>query len=179
MGVNRFILEMRMTNDSYDVFESGEISRALGMKLLYLNKFIERGLYGIRPSVRVGRGRGRRRLFSRNDVLGIALVWWLFQCGLRGRVIEVVLAKLSKHPDSNANLAAQRIEESGADNLLITREPGFGGRVSGPIAVALVEDSDKAKILKSFDSTMAVVIPIGNLFFSLQSEIESRAEQGG
>ena len=58
-----------MANDNFEVFESGEISRALGMKLLYLNKFIERGLYGIHPSVRVGKGRGRRRLFSRNDVL--------------------------------------------------------------------------------------------------------------
>jgi hypothetical protein len=171
---------MRVTNDNYEVFESGEISRALGMKLLYLNKFIERGLYGISPSVRVGKGRGRRRLFSRDDVLGIALVWWLFQCGLRARVIEIVLEKLSNRPDADANIAARKVEESGADiSLLITREPGIGGRISKQIAVALVEDSDKAKILKSFDSTMAIVIPIGNLFFSLQSEIESRAEQGG
>ncbi len=71
MELSRFILEIRMTNDSYDVFESGEISRALGMKLLYLNKFIERGLYGIHPSVPRQQGAGRRRLFSRDDILGI------------------------------------------------------------------------------------------------------------
>ncbi len=61
-------------------------------------------------------------------------------------MIEVVLEKIANRPDADANIAARKIEQSGADiSLLITREPGFGGRVSRPITVALVEDSDKAR----------------------------------
>ena len=63
------------------VFESRDVIRLVGISPVYLNKFVERGLYGIAPSERTGAGRGRRRLFTSEDVFGIALVWWLFEAG--------------------------------------------------------------------------------------------------
>lgn len=72
-------------------YDSSEVSKLVGIGPLLLNKLVERKMYGIGPSVRSGKGRGGRRLFSPDDVFGIALVWWLFESGLRSNVIQVVL----------------------------------------------------------------------------------------
>jgi DNA-binding transcriptional MerR regulator len=79
-------------------FESVEVSEVVGIPPIYLNKLIERGKYGIVPSIRSGRGRGSRRLFSEEDVYGIALVWWLFEAGLRAEAIQDALAMMFKVP---------------------------------------------------------------------------------
>ena len=42
-------------------FESSEVTDVLGVQPVYLNKLVERKLYGIMPSVRGGKGPGSRR----------------------------------------------------------------------------------------------------------------------
>ena len=94
---------------AFSTFDSTEVSELVGIGPVLLNKFVERGMYGIRPSVRRGKGRGGRRLFSPDDVFGIALVWWLFESGLRSNVIQVVLDQICETKSAGADQAAKRL----------------------------------------------------------------------
>ncbi len=105
------------------VFDSSEVSELVGVDLMLLNKFVENGSYGIRPSIRPGKGRGARRLFSTDDVLGIALVWWLFESGLRSRVVQLVLDQLCQPSRGVANEAAQRVLRRSEQLMYIYRTP--------------------------------------------------------
>src|SRR2546423_1231726 len=62
--------------DAADICE-----RLVGITPIYLQNFVQRGSYGLRASVQQGKRREKRRLFSREDVFGIALVWLLFESG--------------------------------------------------------------------------------------------------
>src|SRR5215469_5367253 len=90
-------------------YDSSEVSKLVGIGPILLNRFVERGMYGIRPSVRSGKGRGGRRLFSPDDVFGIALVWWLFESGLRSNVIQIVLDKICDAKTGGADQAAKKL----------------------------------------------------------------------
>jgi len=105
------------------VFDSSEVSDLVGIGSMLLNKFVEHGSYGIRPSIRPGKGRGARRLFSSDDVLGIGLVWWLFEAGLRSGVIQLVLNRICEPSVGVANEAAQGVLRSGAQRMYINRMP--------------------------------------------------------
>src|SRR5947207_9832284 len=101
--------------DAPNVFEMGEITRRIvGIQDFYLNKFLERKMYGIRPSVRSGKARQRRRLFNAEDVYSIALVWLLFEAGLRPEPIRAILKGLADSHRADANLATRRLLHSRA-----------------------------------------------------------------
>lgn len=104
-------------------YESADVVELTGIRPIYLNKFVERQLYGIEPSARSGSGRGSRRWFTKEDVYGIALVWWLFEAGLRTEVIKRVLREVGKSRFPDANRAAEAIRDSAAEFLVIEREP--------------------------------------------------------
>lgn len=108
-----------MSND----FETSEVSAIVGVKPFYLNKFIEREHYGIRPSIRTGKGRGSRRRFSEDDVYGIALIWLLFTTGLRKKTIEGVLDEIGEGEHLTASQAAKRLRECEAQLLILRHEP--------------------------------------------------------
>jgi hypothetical protein len=91
LGVKLQIMETKQSPRDPYVFETRDMVRFTGIPPNYLNKFIERRSFGIKPSIRKGSGRGTRRLFSDEDAYGIALVWALFQAGLRSKVIGQVL----------------------------------------------------------------------------------------
>lgn len=91
------------------IFDSNEVCDLVGIGPLLLNKFVERRTYGIQPSVRLGKGRGGRRLFSPDDVLGIALVWWLFETGLRSGVIENILDQICASANGIAGEAGKKL----------------------------------------------------------------------
>lgn len=74
-----------------DFFQTAEIARFVEMPEKRLTKFVESPGYGISPSIRAKAGKGSPRLFSRIDLLRIALTWWLFQSGFRSQVIARVL----------------------------------------------------------------------------------------
>jgi len=90
-------------------FDSNEVCELVGIGPLLLNKFVERKTYGIQPSVRRGKGRGGRRLFGPDDVFGIALVWWLFESGLRSNVIQTVLDQICRGERGAADQAARKL----------------------------------------------------------------------
>ena len=106
------------------LFESAEVTEVVGIQPLYLNKCIERKQYGIQASLRAGKGRGSRRLFSEEDVFGVALVWWLFESGLRKLAIQYVLNQIcGGKRKSKASAASRILLERKAEVLVVRREP--------------------------------------------------------
>src|SRR5467141_3392935 len=122
MGVKHKMTDEKSTSRRF--FDSARVCKAVGIRPIYLNKFIERKQYGIEPSVRAGEGRGSRRFFSEDDVYGIALVWWLFEGGLRSETIQYVLNQICGGKKKvTASDAAMILREGEADILGIMRQP--------------------------------------------------------
>ncbi len=156
------------------VFESRDVITLVGISPVYLNKFVERGLYGIAPSERTGLGKGSRRWFNSEDVFGIALVWWLFEAGLRSEVIKRVLRELVGQKKANANLAAKTLHENGSDFVVIRRLPRLGGDKHPrhtPQTIAIVGKSDVLDFIQNGDAEAIHIIPVGNLFRKLERTI--------
>jgi hypothetical protein len=161
-----------------EVYETRDLIRLLGIDANFLNKLIERRLYGVKPSLKTGQGPGSRRWFSREDVLGVALVWWLFQAGLRAglgkirtSVVQGVIDQISG-PGSTAKEAARSAEIS--EMLMIIREPSARGLKSKRASqqVTLVNSEDEATaILRKNTYAFILVIPIGNLYLDLKNEM--------
>src|SRR5215475_12649541 len=99
--------------DAADVCE-----RLIGITPVYLQNFLQRGLYGVRSSVSPGKVRSQRRLFSTEDVYGIALVWLLFESGLRGDPIARILKDIARTKKPDANKAAKTLVENDTDYIL-------------------------------------------------------------
>src|SRR5688572_16037241 len=105
-------------------FETADISeRLVGITPRHLNKFVQQGLAGIRPSIQAGKVRAQRRLFSEEDVFGIALIWMLFEAGLRADPIRRIQRQIVNAKKGSANDAAKRLIEQKAEYLLIIRQP--------------------------------------------------------
>lgn len=162
-----------MKKDPY-VFETRNVIDFTGIPTTYLNKFIERRSFGIKPSIRKGAGQGRRRLFSDEDVLGIALVWSLFQAGLRSKVIGQVLrlVRVLDTPQGLATDAAVAImqdalaPDQGPHVLVIRRSLG---RIKGKGMRVLLEGSDYAT--GSIGLTSELVIPVDVMFEEVVKKI--------
>src|SRR5215472_2567314 len=88
--------------DTADICE-----RLVGITPVYLQNFLQRGSYGLRSSVSPGKVRSQRRLFSPEDVYGVALVWLLFESGLRRDPITRILNDVAGTKKADANKAAK------------------------------------------------------------------------
>lgn len=154
-------------DDLVTIFESSDVTTLVGIPSVNLNSFIERGLYGISPSVRAGGGRGGRRLFGEADVFGIGLVWWLFEAGLRSSVIQWVLNQTSWDRQATANFAARELIKGRRMGLVVERS--FRGTEKDSRVYSL----DALHVLKldPKNSNSVLVIPIGNLFAGLRKAI--------
>lgn len=165
-------------------FESSQVVNLVGVKPFYLNKFVERRLYGIKPSMQSGKGRGRPRLFSGDDVLGIALVWWLFEAGLRTKAIEYVLNQICRHRKATANEAAQKLLDEGAHLLLIRRTPRSAKEKSEKApgqSVEVLDQSSLASLPSGQLGACFLLIPVGEVFSNVKEKIkalESRLRGG-
>ena len=155
------------------VLGSTDLAILVGIQPTLLNKFVERKQYGIDPSVRPGAGRGKERLFGERDVLGIALVHWLFESGLRSESIQFVLNQVCGGLlDSAASDAAAIVLGTKKSALVITREPRTVP-AKHPKQRSRLYDLAKATELVGETSTASVlIIPIGNLYASLQKRWE-------
>lgn len=149
-------------------FDSSEVCELVGIGPLLLNKFVERKTYGIQPSVRSGKGRGGRRLFSPDDVFGIAFVWWLFESGLRSGIIENILGQICEPAKGDANEAAKRLVGRKIQKVRVLMRPRglhSGGRQTKKpnYAVALIATEDP-RVERSL--TTELEIPVG-FFYSV------------
>ena len=157
-----------------DIFESGELTNLVGIKPFYLNKFMERSLYGIRPSVRQGKVRQRRSLFNREDVFGVALVWWLFESGLRPLAIQFVLSQIDRSRAAKANSAASKLLTQKAQFLVISREPRSTDNHEAKHPKQGVQVADRSQVVRMITAESAasmLVIPVGKLYSALTKRI--------
>jgi hypothetical protein len=155
--------------DASDVAE-----RLVGITPIYLQNFVSRGLYGLRASVIRGKVRAQRRLFSRDDVFGIALVWLLFESGLRGEPLARVLKDITKTDKANANLAAKKLLESGSDYLLIVRQPRDTKTPQDKPeqVVKPIKQSKLAGAIVQEPTADLLIIPIGPKFEDIRKRME-------
>jgi hypothetical protein len=162
--------DLSATIDSSDLVE-----RLVGITPLYLQNFVQRGSYGIHASVKPGKVRSQRRLFSRDDVFGIALVWLLFEAGLRGDPLARVLNDVTKTKKANANLAAKKLLESETVYLLIVRKP------RGPTKTPQEKPEQRVKAIKQSELAEAILqeptadllaIPVGHKFEDIRKRME-------
>lgn len=157
------------------LFESAEVTEIVGVQPLYLNKCIERKQYGIEASLRSGKGRGSRRLFNEEDVFGVALVWWLFESGLRSGAIQYVLNQICGGTlRSKASGASRVLLERKAEVLVVRREPrtvNDTDRGYPKQRVSLVDRPHASKLTADTDDASLLIIPVGNLFADLKERI--------
>jgi hypothetical protein len=167
--------KMKMSNEtqgSPKFLDSAEVTRVLGIPSILLNKFVERKSYGIHPSIRSGEGRGSRRLFSEADVHGLAMVWWLFEAGLRSESIQQVLNDIcGAERKGIANLSAEILLRGAFEILVIRREPRTASdlRRSYPKQKTLLVDWQAANHLMEEARTASMLfIPIKARFSELK-----------
>lgn len=173
--------DQQPTNQSPYIFETRDVIRLTGIPSIYLNKFIEHKPFGIKPSIRKGSGRGSRRLFSIEDMLGIALVWSLFRTGLRSKAIGQVLAEARAIPtlEGLATDAATSIAQSwGSDHegphVLVIRRWLGQKRKKGRELQVLLESPDYQA--RSSDFYSEVIIPVHLIFDEVYTRIQKFAK---
>jgi hypothetical protein len=154
--------------------ETMEVSSLLGIPPILLNKFVERGSYGIVPSIRSGKGRGSRRRFSQDDLFGIALVWWLFEAGLRTQAIQYVLNQMcGGRLGSKANDAARIVIERKAELLMIKRSPRKEVGAEYPEQRVLLTDAGRiSEQFKGLETETLLVLPVGKLYSRLKVDMQ-------
>lgn len=164
-----------MSSASLIQFDSADVSeRLVGITPTYLNNFVQRGLFGLKASVQSGQVRAKRRLFSREDVFGIALVWLLFESGLRTDPIIRVLKDIARTKTPNANLAAKKLLDSNAEFLLICRQARRPSKIPTERpnqTVQSVPRSQLAELLDEHSEQNVLVIPIGAKFSDIANRI--------
>src|SRR5690349_11189515 len=153
-------------------YDSNEVCELVGIGPLLLNKFVERKTYGIQPSVRSGKGRGGRRLFSPDDVFGIALVWWLFESGLRSGVIQEILNQVCAPAKRIANEAAKKLIGRKTQVVRVRAQPRrmHRGLKLPRYSVQLIAE-EKPNVVRS--ASIELEIPVGYLYSILLGKMKN------
>jgi hypothetical protein len=158
-------------------FETRDVTRLTGIPVNYLNKLIERVSFGIKPSIREGPGRGIRRLFSEEDAIGVALVWTLFQVGLRSGVISQVLLAYLEGPEGPQGLATEAASKMDAtcaalneQQVLVIRRSLSRSRKTGRSLQVWLDDKDYD--VPSSELSSELVIPISMVFAEVKKKIQ-------
>jgi len=162
--------------DAADVCE-----RLVGITPIYLQNFLQRGSYGLRSSVSPGKVRSKRRLFSPADVYGIALVWLLFESGLRGDPIARILKDVARTKNVNANKAAEILRSEASDYLLVIRAPRRPSKSIADKPYQQVHFMQKVQMAseralvtflgEDIDRTI-LVVPVGDKFADIRTRLE-------
>lgn len=149
-----------------------DLARLIGIQPTLLNKFIQRGKYGLDASAKSGSGQGRERRFADQDLYGVALVYWLFESGLRSETIQYVLNQIcSGKLNSRANDAALNLLRSGGEALVVTRLPRTGYAKHPEQKTRLVRPDEATRIVRENHTSSVLVVPVKNLFIGLQAKM--------
>jgi hypothetical protein len=149
--------------------------RLVGITPVYLQNFLQRGSYGVRSSVSPGKVRSQRRLFSVEDVYGIALVWELFESGLRGDTIARILKDVAGTKKADANRAAVRLLENKSAYLLISRTARRPSKSIPKMPIQSVEaltEEEFARVLQKWPRQSGQVIAVGEKFADVRKRLE-------
>lgn len=171
-----------MSRDLIPEIDAADIcERLVGITPVYLQNFLQRGSYGLRSSVSPGKVRSKRRLFSPEDVYGIALVWLLLESGLRGDPIARILKDVARTKTVNANKAAEVLRSDGSDYLLVIRTPR---RPSKSIAkkpdqqvhfmqkVHMASEKALGAFLGEDIDRTILILPVGDKFADIHTRLE-------
>jgi hypothetical protein len=150
-----------------------DIARLVGIQPTLLNKFIQRGKYGIAASVQEGKGHGKERLFGEKDVYGIALVYWLFESGLRSESIQYVLNQIcGGQLGSSADDAASAVLRRTGEILAISRKPRSGYEKYPAQTTRQLDTAEAARVVQENANASILVIPVRRLFASLKDKMK-------
>jgi hypothetical protein len=155
---------------SIRAFTSTDVVDLVGVTPIYLNALVTRRLYKIKPSIS---GRGQKvRVFDEDDLFGIALVWILFESGLRTQEIRGILSELTGF-EADARYTAQGwFEVPGAEYLVITRDPHGPKRDVG-FEIGIANSYDLANTFAPTKTESVLAIPIGARFAEIKQRIET------
>jgi hypothetical protein len=160
-----------------EFFQTADIARFVEMPEKRLTKFVESPGYGITPSIRAKAGKGSPRLYSRIDLLKIALTWWLFQAGFRSQVIERVLdsPKIGK-----LLLDSRHWKGEGAKRHLLVVKREMAAHEPPNQLVFLASPDEAAAGLHETQRHAFQVLPIGHLLVGLWDRMRvSEGETSG
>jgi hypothetical protein len=157
-------------------FSSSDVTALVGITPIYLNALVHRELYGITPSISDRHSGGIKvRIFSEDDVLGISVVWMLFESGLRTQSIRDVLRKVVEIDKAKA--AAEFLALEKADYLAIGREPSKPKSKARPKLI--VEPTQKEHLnglvkewVEKYPTANILLVPVGEKFADIKKKIE-------
>ena len=157
-----------------EAIETWQVTEVLvGITSAYLNTFLQRKKYGIAASVQAGKVRSERRLFSQADVYGIALIWILFESGLRTQPINRILNQLAGTKKANAPSCAERLRKIGAEYIVMVREPRKpGGNKEPKPKISTVKKADLPAIVTANPAANVILIPVGQKFEDVRKRME-------
>jgi hypothetical protein len=142
-----------------DIKTSDITHRLVGIPPLYLNNFLQRDL-GIAASIKPGEAREQRRVFSNDDVFGIALVWR-------------ILRKLAGTSKPKANLTARKLLESGTEYIVIIRQPRKPGDDAEPNpGIRTAQKGELAGIVEDNPTANLLFVPIRQKFEDIQKRLD-------
>jgi hypothetical protein len=149
----------------------------VGITPVYLNALVHRELYGIAASISDRHGEIKVRIFSEEDVLGIALVWMLFESGLRTQSIREVLYKLVETEEPDANSAAEFLVGSEVHYLVIIREPSKPKKKARPkLQVEPTQEEHLNGLVQEcvakHPTANILLVPVGQKFVDVKNKID-------
>ena len=156
----------------FEIKSSDVTDLLVGISSAYLNTFLQRKLYGITASVRSGKVREQHRLFSESDVYGIALVWMLFESGLRTQAIKHILTTLGKTNKADAAKTAEVLRKSKAEYIVVIREPRKPrGRMVVDPYIRTAQPGELSQIVASNPTANTLMVPIGSKFADINKRL--------
>jgi hypothetical protein len=165
-------VEKELESKSFGIMD---LARLIGIQPTLLNKLIQREKYGITASAQPGHGRGKERRFGEEDVYGIALVYWLFESGLRSDSIQYVLNQIcGRKLNSIAADAASVILRKSTDMLVINRTPRTGYEKRPAQETRVVGTDEAARLVRETTRDSVLVLPVGRLFANLREKMNPR-----
>ena len=82
--------------ESYEVprFSTGEAAEVLKMPIWRLQKFLDLESYLLSPTTQLGRGKGKRRMFSTKGLYRVAIADFLLKDGFAPKIVAKVLEEI-------------------------------------------------------------------------------------
>ena len=145
----------------------------VGITPVYLNTFLHRKLYGLKAEVREAKGGDKQRVFSEADVFAIALVWILFESGLRTDPIRRILKTLAGAKKPDAVLAAAALLKSKTEYILVVREPRRPkGKTAVDPQISTVAKTELGPAIANNPTANLLMIPVGYKFEDIRKRME-------
>jgi MerR HTH family regulatory protein len=156
-----------LMGDRYETprFSTGEAAEVLKMPIWRLQKFLDLKSYPLWPTAQLGRGKGKRRMFSKEDLYRVAIADFLLKDGFTPKVVAEVLQMIEDRNFINydekgeATLGFYILRES------VTRTRSF--RLFRP---------DRSRPPKDAYYALDFGLPMGEVETGIREAIEKRKE---